>query len=84
MPDRNPTKDHSTGSGTAVARFAPGCLMRRRLSLTGGGGAYARHPSTRPTGGVPRLPGTPLPPGLLPLPAGFELATTSVPAAAAS
>ncbi|MFD6296030.1 hypothetical protein ACFWFU_14595 [Streptomyces sp. NPDC060235] len=71
-------------SAAPVRRFAPQGLLERRRSAFGGNGCYDREDPPRPAGGAPWFPDAPLPPGLLPLPAGFEPAITQAPAAAAS
>lgn len=53
-------------------RFPPqGLLQRRRRGLETDG-SRARQDPPRPAGGAVRLPETPLPAGLPPLPTGFE------------
>ena len=54
-------------------RFASHGLLVRRRSVSDADGCYARQAPPRPADGAPRLPDSPLPAGLLPLPAGFEL-----------
>ncbi|MCX4904440.1 hypothetical protein [Streptomyces sp. NBC_00878] len=92
MRERNPamatTQDRDRGRpGTATAtgagRFASQALLRRRRFARDFAPDvadwYAQGDLPRPAGSAPRLPETPLPPGLLPLPAGFELSTTTSP-----
>lgn len=62
---------------THTWRFAPQGLLKRRRSTSDAGGCYSRQDLPRPVGSAPRLPESPLPPGLLPLPTGFELAATT-------
>jgi hypothetical protein len=62
-------------------RSASQGLLERRRSASGADGCYARRTApARPADGAPRFPANgapwfpeaPLPPGLLPLPSGFE------------
>ncbi|MFE2537700.1 hypothetical protein [Streptomyces sp. NPDC059371] len=54
-------------------RSASQGLLERRRSAPDAGGCYARRTApARPVDGAPWFPETPLPPGLLPLPSGFE------------
>ncbi|MER5339356.1 hypothetical protein ABT030_03240 [Streptomyces mirabilis] len=62
---------------THTSRFASRGLMRRRRSAPDTDGCYPRQDERRPVDSVTRPPETPLPPELLPLPEGFELATTT-------
>lgn len=58
---------------TGAGRFAPAGLLRRRRPGTGTYyGNFSGQASARPVGGVQRLSRSPLPVGLLPLPAGFD------------
>ncbi|MEU8789814.1 hypothetical protein [Streptomyces sp. NPDC048643] len=54
-------------------RFTSQGLLERRRSASQADGCYAREAPPRPVDGSPWFPETPLPPGLLPLPTGFEL-----------
>ncbi|MET8132263.1 hypothetical protein [Streptomyces sp. NPDC005251] len=55
-------------------RFASQGLLERRRSVSDADGCYARRTApSRPVDGAPWFPEIPLPPGLLPLPSGFEL-----------
>ncbi|WP_406166565.1 hypothetical protein [Streptomyces sp. NBC_00996] len=66
---------------TDAGRFAPrGLLKRRRPESDTDGCDSPQFPPQR-VGSAPPLPESPLPPGLLPLPAGFELSTTTSPPA---
>ncbi|MEV6016379.1 MULTISPECIES: hypothetical protein [unclassified Streptomyces] len=54
-------------------RFAAQGLLERRRSAPTANGCYDREAPRRPADGAPWFPDAPLPPGLLPLPSGFEL-----------
>ena len=59
-------------------RFAPqGLLKRRRRGADTDGSRARRQDPPRLAGGAVRLPETPLPAGLPPLPAGFESAVVT-------
>jgi hypothetical protein len=64
-------------SAAHIWRFAAQGLSRRRRPVSDADGWYARQDLPRPVGTAPRLSGSPLPSGLLPLPAGFESAATT-------
>ncbi|MET7981560.1 hypothetical protein [Streptomyces sp. NPDC005281] len=54
-------------------RFAAQGLLERRRSAPSANGCYDRTDPPRPVDGAHWLPEVQLPPGLLPLPNGFEL-----------
>ncbi|MFF3415101.1 hypothetical protein ACFYW9_10410 [Streptomyces sp. NPDC002698] len=55
-------------------RSASQGLLKRRRSASDPDGCYARRtPPSRPVDGAPWFPEAALPPGLLPLPSGFDL-----------
>ncbi|WP_328679396.1 hypothetical protein OG226_19110 [Streptomyces sp. NBC_01261] len=58
-------------------RFAAQGLLKRRPPASDADGCYARQDLPRRVGTAPRLPGSPLPSGLLPLPTGFERVATT-------
>lgn len=60
-------------SAAHARRFAARGLLQRRRSVSRTAGCYERVTPPRPVDGAPWYPETTLPPGLLPLPAGFEL-----------
>ncbi|WP_043684497.1 hypothetical protein [Streptomyces xylophagus] len=64
-------------SAAHTRRFAAQGLLKRRRPVLDTDGWYARQDLPRPVGSAPRLSGSPLPSGLLPLPAGFEPAATT-------
>ncbi|MFG3148931.1 hypothetical protein [Streptomyces sp. M41(2017)] len=64
-----------------LRRFAPQGVLERRRSAAAENGGYDRAVTPRPVGGARWCPVVPLPPGLLPLPAGFELAVAPITAA---
>ncbi|MFE9807345.1 hypothetical protein ACFYRN_27465 [Streptomyces sp. NPDC005227] len=60
-------------SAAHARRFASQGLLERRRSAPPANGCYQRETPPRPVDGAPWFPATALPPGLLPLPTGFEL-----------
>ncbi|MFJ6464623.1 hypothetical protein ACIQM0_26945 [Streptomyces sp. NPDC091387] len=60
-------------SATHAWRFAPDGLLERRRSVPDADGRPSREIPQRPVTATPWLPETQLPPGLLPLPSGYEL-----------
>ncbi|MET8856227.1 hypothetical protein [Streptomyces sp. NPDC004579] len=59
-------------SAAHARRFAAQGLLKRRRSTPPANGCYHRTDPPRPADGVRWFPDAPLPPGLLPLPSGFE------------
>ncbi|MEU9136166.1 hypothetical protein AB0D33_09395 [Streptomyces sp. NPDC048404] len=59
-------------STAPAQRFAAQGLLKRRRSTPSPTGCYDRADPPRPAHGARWFPDTPLPPGLLPLPSGFE------------
>ncbi|MFF3889334.1 hypothetical protein [Streptomyces sp. NPDC001914] len=60
-------------SAVHARRFAAQGLLKRRRATPLANGSYDRQDPPRPAGGARWFPDAPLPPGLLPLPSGFEL-----------
>ncbi|MFD6493628.1 hypothetical protein ACFV99_22450 [Streptomyces sp. NPDC059944] len=60
-------------SAAHARRFASQGLLERRRSASRATGCYDRETPPCPADGAPWYPETTLPPGLLPLPAGYEL-----------
>lgn len=76
--DRAVGLDERGKAATGAGRFAPaGLLKRRRPGPETYYGGFSRQASLRQVGGVQRLPRSPLPVGLLPLPAEFEVRTAA-------